>query len=333
MQKKVNTTAIGAFILGAAVLAIGIVIAFGSINLFHPRPIAVSYFPGEVAGLDIGAPVNLHGVRIGQVSNIDIEVDVAHVTSRVAVYMQFEPERLTLLGTNKSFDVGSGEGIRIAVEHGLIAQLASQSFVTGQLNVELSLQPGAAGNVTAAEVEKNKTPEIPTQPSDIEKLKDMLGQLPIKKVVEVLDTANRLLDSPEIPVVLRNVAALAEDARHLVETAQGDLEPLAASLRDALAEVQPTLVEMRTAFATVNRVVGSDAPGLIKSADGALQAAEGAMRQATVALNGVNSLVTASSPQRADIDQTLHNLAMASQSLRMLADQLERRPNAVLLGK
>jgi paraquat-inducible protein B len=332
MQKKVNTTAIGAFILGAAILAVGIVIAFGSINLFHPRPIAISYFPGDVAGLDVGAAVNLHGVRVGQVTRVDVVVDVAQVTSRAAVYLQFEPERLKLEGENEKFAVGSGEGIRYAIEHGLTAQLNSQSFVTGQLDVELSLQP-EAGRVTAAEVDKNKIPVIPTIPSEIEKLKDMLGQLPVKKVVEILDTANRLLNSPEIPEVLRNVAALAEGARHLVETAQDDLGPLSASLRDALVEVQPTLVEMRTALATVNQVVGSDAPPLMKSASTALQAADGAMRQATVTLNGVNSLVTASSPQRADIDQMLHNLAVASQSLRMLADQLERRPNAMLLGK
>ena len=332
MQKKVNTTAIGAFILGAAVLAIGIVIAFGSINLFRPRPVAVSYFPGDVGGLDVGAPVNLHGVRVGQVSEVDIQVDVARFAARAAVYMQMEPERLTLVGGADTYAIGSGGGLRDAVERGLTAQLNSQSFVTGQLNIELSMLPEAAGKLPA-EANKGKIPEIPTVPSEIEKLKDMLGQLPIKKMVDVLDTANRLLNSPEIPEVLRNVAALAEGARHLVDTAQGDLGPLSASLRDALAEVQPTLVEMRTALATVNRVVGSDAPGLIKSADGALPATEGAMRQATVTLNGVNSLVTATSPQRADIDQTLHNLAVASQSLRMLADQLERRPNAMLLGK
>ena len=57
MKKKANPKVIGAFVVGAAILAaIGIII-FGSGKFFAERHQYVLFFPSSVKGLSVGAPV------------------------------------------------------------------------------------------------------------------------------------------------------------------------------------------------------------------------------------------------------------------------------------
>ena len=70
MTKKANPKVIGAFVVGALLLAtIGVVI-FGSGKFFAKKFIWVLYFPGSVKGLTVGAPVTLKGVQIGTVADV-----------------------------------------------------------------------------------------------------------------------------------------------------------------------------------------------------------------------------------------------------------------------
>lgn len=330
MSKKANTTFIGAFILGAVALAIGVVVAFGSINFLKKRPVGVSYFPGDAAGLNVGAPVNLHGVRIGSVSKIDVQADPRTAFVRVAVYQEFEPERLVIMGETPKYVIGSGEGLRQAVEKGLTAQLASQSLVTGQLSVELSFEKGVGQKAALRSKADEKIPEIPTVPSEIEQLKNMIARLPLDRLLVAIektaDSANRLMTSPELPELLRSFVAVSRGADSLIDSAREQFKPIISAALDTLADAQKTLDQMRSTLGTADQVVASNVPATLK-------AAELAMQQASVTLNGANSLVTASSPQRADIDQVLRNMAAASRSLRLLSEQLERKPNSIVLGK
>jgi hypothetical protein len=62
-------------------------------------------------------------------------------------------------------------------------------------------------------------------------------------------------------------------------------------------------------------------------------AATDALNRATKLLTDANSLVSTSSAQRYDINEILRNLAATTRSLRSLSAELDRKPNAVLLGK
>jgi len=68
-------TAVGAFVLGGIVLALGAIVLFGNFNLFHPAVRASVVFRDSIAGLAVGAPVTFRGVRVGAVDSIKIEFD------------------------------------------------------------------------------------------------------------------------------------------------------------------------------------------------------------------------------------------------------------------
>ena len=136
MSKKANPTLIGAFVFGAIVLSVGLIVTIGSGQLFRKSYDFVIFFDEAVSGLDIGAPVEYEGVRVGTVTDIRIVSDVEHQELYIPVFMQIEPDRITYVGSGDS--ISSPEEIcESFIEHGLACQLQSQSFVTGKKKIQI----------------------------------------------------------------------------------------------------------------------------------------------------------------------------------------------------
>lgn len=327
MTRRANPTVIGGFIIGAVILAVAGIAIFGSTSFFRQRPRAVAFFQGNVAGLSVGAPVTLRGVPVGTVTGVKIEIDEDKMISLIPVYMEFEPERLTITETKEAAAAMPGQvGLKRAIEHGLHARLASQSFVTGQLAVELSFDPNEPATLVGADP---KTVEIPTAPSELEKLKGVLAQLPLDKIgasaLRVLDDVDRLLTGPEVATLLQSMSAAGVGVNQLMTTANTDLKPFMDNLNDTLRSARETLNTAQGTLATGKQLMTSDFRD-------ALRAATRALDGARLALSNANALL-ANSPQRYDLDQTLRNLSATSESLRAFAAELDRRPNALLIGK
>ena len=95
-----NQAIIGAFVIGAVLLAVVGVVVFGSGKLFKKVDNFVLYFEGSVKGLNIGAPVTFRGVRIGSVTGITLRANPAMIGFAVltillqvaAVYVPFLDE-------------------------------------------------------------------------------------------------------------------------------------------------------------------------------------------------------------------------------------------------
>jgi paraquat-inducible protein B len=315
MSKKANPTLVGAFILGAVALAVAGVAVFGGGTFFRKESRVVAYFEGNVRGLNVGAPVNLRGVPIGQVTDIRLDLDLESLQTFIPVYMKFDPAAIRRIGSGPSGPELLAEGIR----RGLRAQLASQSFVTGQLLVEIDVFPNTSARFIGLDKD---TPEIPTIKSDIEQFKDVISRLPLEHLVasisSTVDTINKVLSSPEIPAMLSSTAAGTEEARQLVTELRADRAPLMTLVTNILKNTDEASVILRT---TLNEMRGP------------IQAAESAMRRADKTLASTDGLLAPGSPQRADINEMLRNLAAASRSIRSVADQLERKPNSLVVGR
>jgi len=339
VSRKASPTTIGAFTLGAVAVAVVALAILGGGKFLKRHTRAVAFFAGDIQGLSIGSPVDLRGVQIGTVTDINIRLDVDTMTPVIPVYMEFDPSRFNVQEIKGGAGAADGEHVhqqrlKTAIDNGLNARLAIQSLVTGQLVVELDLDPDTPRTFVGADP---ATVEIPTSPSDIQKIKSALARLPLDKLAEtalrLMDDADRLVTSPEIPPLLRSLVASSDGLDRLIKTAQADLDPLAANANrvldvahDDLAAAQGVLQDAHRTLVTGDHLMSSDGAETLRAGTRALE-------EARKVLTDADGLLAANSPQRYDLDQTLRNLSATTQALRVFSEDLERRPNSIIMGK
>ena len=100
-------------------------------GLRPPAPACCRYFPGSVAGLDVGADVTLHGLKIGEVTDVGLVFDpkLDRIVAPVHYRIDAEPHR-----QHRVADQGLAPGTLAAemVKRGFRATLQSPSLITGR---------------------------------------------------------------------------------------------------------------------------------------------------------------------------------------------------------
>src|SRR5262244_2292317 len=134
MSTRANPTVIGAFVVGAVALLLAALVVWGGTGLFRKKLDYVLFFDAAVTGLTKGAPVLARGVKVGEVTDVQLRWGQKGV---VGVYVTLEPRSLKGIAEG-----GPREAVERAVkDDGLRAQLRMQSFVTGVLYVSLDHRP------------------------------------------------------------------------------------------------------------------------------------------------------------------------------------------------
>ena len=123
------------------------------------------FFSESLAGLDVGSPVTFHGVRIGSVQSIAVRFSPDTMTARIPVFLELERNKVILEGKKLNRSEPDFEQL---IRAGLRAQVVLQSFVTGQLRVDLDFLPGTPAQLVGA---APGVPEIPAVPSDLGQLR------------------------------------------------------------------------------------------------------------------------------------------------------------------
>ena len=321
MSKPVSSTAVGAFVIGALILIVVAVLLFSSGSLFTRTYTAVAVFPGNVKGLTVGAPVEMRGVKIGSVKEIDILLDRKSKSVTVPVYLEIMRNSLKDLEfMDLSADMLSQEEWAVEVgaliEAGLKAQLGLKSLVTGQLIVEVDFLPDTPINLTHVDT---RYPEIPTVETITDRLINQLQELSLQELVEkailLMEHADQLLSSQEVKDTLVNIRLATQDAHKLLTNVDSQVEPLSDSAKSTL----------------------SDISSLARNVDGQVRpvsdSAIAALIEAKNALNSIDDLVGKDSATRADLENALNELSKAANSIRTLTDYLEQHPEALIKGK
>ena len=164
MSHKANTTLIGAFVIGALVLAITALMLFGAGRFDAKKTQLALYFEDSINGLDIGSPVKFKGVTIGKVSQVLVRDKMqAEGDNAVPVIVELDNKLLERRGIIDQ--LSAAREVEEGVRKGLRGKLQQLSFITGQLYVELDYYPDTPVKLhTARDASRI---EIPTAPSQI----------------------------------------------------------------------------------------------------------------------------------------------------------------------
>jgi len=313
---------VGGFILGALALVVAGLVFFGGRHLFTPSTRVVVFFSESVAGLDVGAPVTFHGVRIGSVENIVIQFSPDAMTAQIPVYLEVAGDRFRFEG--KRFET-SVANIKRLVALGLRAQLSLQSFVTSQLRVDLDFRPGTPARLVGVIPD---IAEIPSVPSDLSQLRNQLSELPLRELAETAQRAFASLRrfSDHLDTV---VDPLTQSALRTSNTATQTLQTADGAIRQLQAEASTALHDLDALLLAAHGQLGARGGELGRT----LTDADHAVRQAETLLDSLKGLAEPRSQSRDNLEATLRDLAAAASSLRDFAATIERNPNTLLMGR
>jgi paraquat-inducible protein B len=332
MSKQANPTLIGAFVVGAAVLATVGTALFGGSELLKERFAFVAYFEEQTKGLKVGSNVVANGVRVGYVSDIALLIDEATYETLTRVTLEILPDAYVPVRNGEP--IASDEermlGYQELVEDaGLRAQLEIESFITGQLLVKLEHRPDTFAVMRGVNTEY---PEIPTIPSDIQEILDKIQSwaLDVRDSVDVGELSANLNDA------LRNFAELA-GSQDLRESLDG-LNRLVNQLqtRSVATNANYTLADVGMAAEAISEVLrNTDASVAEIAADlrPILASLESTIEEANRTLALTNRQLRGDTEEVYQIEATFREVEKAAQAMREFFDYMERNPEAFLKGK
>lgn len=335
MRERVNPTLIGAFVIGALALVAVLVILLGGGKIFQQSRQFVVVFDQSLHGLSVGAPVAFRGVPIGQVTAIQpvIDADVDKLRA-VNMLVDIEINRGQIRSAKKSFvDMDTFNDAELAEffdQQGVRAQLALQSLLTGQLFVNLDFFPDSP--ITKVDIVTDH-PQIATIETGLQRLGRTIDTLPIDQIIakftNVLDGLDRVINAEEIPKILTAAQGTVEASERIATGIEQQLDPIMADLRGAAAAANAAMGEARTAL----DLEDGPAAELLRNLTRAAESAERTLAEARTTLAQAGHLLGDRSPERQRIQTVLNELTSAARSFRVLADYLERHPEALIQGK
>lgn len=246
------------------------------------------YFDSSVAGLSPGAPVVFQGIKLGEVTDVHLQIDPKDLSARIPVTFALQPQRWRVIGERvDTRPQAVAAALSQWVDRGLRAQLGTSNLLTGEKNVTLGFFPDAP---KATIIMDKDVPVLPTVPSQVEQLTD--------KVTAFLDK----LDKAEVDKLVADARGAVQAARTLLAS---------PSLRQGVDQIKP----------------------LIESLERTANAARSTLATADATIGDAGNMIGSDSALRYDLGRMLKELTMAARSLRVLADFLERNPNALILGR
>lgn len=331
MTRRSNPAVIGAFVVGAVVLIAGAFAIFGGTQIFAEKNRFVALFDEPTNGLRVGANVLLNGVRIGYVSDIDLLIDADDFDTVTRVTLEILPDDFIIMqdGAPLGADESDIDHDVLVDQAGLRATLAVESFVTGQLRVELLFRPDT---IPIRRSVDPPYPEIPTIRSNIQELLNKVqswftdiqenvdfGALS-HRVEDVLDGIDQLVRSEDLRRTLAGMSRLVNSR---------EAQQVSRRLVDALEEFEEASKTANAFFAGADegvQVLVSDLRPVVETLDIAIKEAEQLLILAREQLRG-------DSDQFYRLGAALDELERMSRTVREFFDYLERNPEALLRGK
>jgi paraquat-inducible protein B len=207
------------------------------------------YFDQSVRGLSPGAPVEIKGIKLGEVLDVKLVLNSDDQSFRVAILVMVEPERIDA-GMQSRIPPAATEGfadelvlqddLETLVNKGLRAQLKTGNLLTGQLYVDLDFYPAAP---PAEVVSINGQQIFPTIPAPLEQI--------AQRVDNILDEFEK--------VPFEKIGKELREAISALTLTLGEIKTISGSVnRETLPRINTTLEDLQGALKGIEATIGED---------------------------------------------------------------------------
>ena len=231
---------------------------------FQRRIPFVAYFSGSVAGLGPGSPVTFQGLRIGQVTSVNMVYDAIANTVRAPVRFEVQPERI------KNIDVVAQRGplanIRALVGSGLRAQIQKSNLLTGQSEVALVILPSAPKADVTLQGDVIVFPSAPgafdSITTSVSTLLAKINNLPFDEMSASLTSTlaglSDLTNGPQTKQAVASLAGTLAASQTLVKQLNTQVGPALRSLPGLTAQLKSAAGNLNTVLVSANSTYGGD---------------------------------------------------------------------------
>ncbi|MDW7773039.1 MAG: MlaD family protein [Desulfobulbaceae bacterium] len=332
MSRKANPTLIGTFVFGAIILGTIVTLLLAGRDWFQERRQHIMYFEETAQGLQVGAPVVFLGVKVGTVKRIQLGLDETSQRFMVPVTVELAP-RTVHTSDGEQIDLQDRDTIRQLVDRGLRARLQMQSLLTGLLYVDLAFHPDKGARFISNDPEIS---EIPTIPTKVEELSSMLEEFPMAEFLADLsaisDSMRTILSSEALETIPDRLDGALIHLESLVARLDSAADPLVEKIEANLMELGEALEAVRTAMGKL----GNAADQVEKFADSDSQLYGSitiAGEELANAAREMGQLAGEGYPAVELLNDSLQEISRAARAMRLLAETLEKNPEALLRGK
>jgi phospholipid/cholesterol/gamma-HCH transport system substrate-binding protein len=220
MSAPTNRWKLGAFVAAGLLVGVAAVVLLTAQAMRTVTVTYTSYFDEAVTGLDVGSPVSYRGVKIGNVSAIDVAPDRRHVEVSYTLGAKVL-KRLKLAGTS------TGKTTKITIPPDLRVQIATTGL-TGAKYLQLDFfdTGGTPPPALPFPVPENY---IPATPSAMKNLEDSVlravEQLPslVRELSGMVGRVSALLDDVSRRGLPGKAVATLDNTDHLLASARATL--------------------------------------------------------------------------------------------------------------
>jgi ABC-type transporter Mla subunit MlaD len=254
-QANPNYFRLGLFVFAGFAAILGLILVFGTGQIFKKTMMAETYIEQSITGLDVGAPVRFRGVKLGQVTSIGLSGNLYETNTPLAERKEYVVIRMQIDGDRNEILGPTGK-----LPSDLRARVKSQG-ITGVNYVELDYirdMPSYRALPYSWKPEYVVINSLPSQTdiffSGIRKVLDNLGEMNLsgtqKKFDELLTNLNTIIggdgksnagiatsverlnvllsridevaNKAELELLMREVIATTVTLRQMLSSVQGD---------------------------------------------------------------------------------------------------------------
>lgn len=267
---------------------------------FNQRIPYVLYFKASTSGLDTGSAVMLQGTQVGEVTGLQLTDAPGTVEGRVRVMIDLLPQAIDVVGGPSESTAALG---RRLIEAGLQAKLETTSYVKNSQSVTLAFQPAHGAVVSEDGVLVMPTSEEAATGGVVSRVQNALQSALNLPVEAMANTANATVSGLSQKIAGLQTGSGLGPVRVMLESTQAQIRQLNASLSQTLAGLPTMADKLEHTLASANRSVSS------------LDAEYGTGSELTD-----------------EIGRMLAKYYDTARHARMLADYLNRHPEAVIRG-
>lgn len=309
MSKRVDPVKIGMFVGLAMLLFFSLLMFFSSSNIFSRNVRFYTFFDTSLNGLDLGAPVKFKGVRIGSVEAIDIIHDEDTDEACASVLIKVNSSAFRTINGHKVVDNDYDAFFAEQISHGMAAQLAMDSVVTGKKFVSIDYYSHDSERFFK-DIDGLKYQQMPSMSTGLDEF--LAG----------VDTVMQNISKLDLGAISENIDEVLVKLSHGLD--EIDFHQLNRSFIDACDGFSGFLGDekVKQILETIHHIAYRVDQRLDKTMDNL----DHTMEQ-------VSDFVRSDSNFRENLEDSLLQFGRTLRSIREFFDLLERVPNSVLAGK